>query len=151
MSETAAPTVPEGWKPVRPHAGFFGRTGSYHYRHVAPGATHWAFRADDTQVNPNGTVHGGLLMTFVDHVAGAAVHRAIDKRACATVSLNSDFLAAARPGDWIEGVAEVTKTTRTLVFVRARLWSGERVILTATGIWKILANKRHAATAAASA
>lgn len=141
MSDRQAPDVPEGWKPVRMHPGFFMRTGAYHYRHRGPGVTHWAFRADDGHLNANGTVHGGMLMTFADHVAGAAVFRAVEKRPCATVSLNSDFLSAAKAGDWIEGVAEVTRTTRTLVFVRARIWTEDRTILTATGIWKIFGDR----------
>ena len=143
MSESSAPGVPEGWKVVPPRPGFFGRSASYFYRHVAPGTTHWAFRADESQVNPNGTVHGGLLMTFADHVGGAATDRAIAKRPCATVSLNADFLASARPGDWVEGAAEVTRSTRSLVLIRASIWVGDKTILTATGIWKILGDGRR--------
>ena len=144
MSESPASGIPDGWKSVPPRPGFFGRSASYFYRHVAPGTTHWAFRADESQVNPNGTIHGGLLMTFADHVGGAATDRAIDKRPCATVSLNADFLSSARPGDWVVGAAEVTRTTRTLVFIRARIWVDDKTILTATGIWKILADRRAA-------
>jgi len=141
MSEVQAIAVPDGWKPVRMHPGFFMRTGSYNYQHQGPGVTHWAFRADDGHLNANGTVHGGMLMTFADHVAGAAVFRAVNKRPCATVTLNTDFLAAAKSGDWVEGVAEVTRTTRSLAFVRVKIWSEDRTILTATGIWKIFGER----------
>ena len=59
-----------------------------------------------------------------------------------TVSLNSDFLGAGRVGDWIEGSATITRTTRELIFARAELGSARHPILSVSGVWKIVA-KRH--------
>ena len=80
----------------------------------------------------------GMLMTFIDRTLGSLVWHAIDGRPCATVSLNTDFLAPARPGDWIECRGQVTRQTRALVFVRGELTTADRTLMTASGVWKKL-------------
>lgn len=80
------------------------------------------------------TVHGGVLTALADLVLGMTVRETGD--AAATISLNCDFVAAAQVGDWIEGEAEVTRRTRSVVFVRGTLRCGDRTLLCASGVWK---------------
>ncbi len=96
--------------------------------------------AEPQHLNPNGVVHGGALMTFADTVMGAAVYY-LAKRPCATISMNSDFLAAAPSDRWIDAAVTVTRQTNSLTFARCELAAGGTVLLTAAGIWKLFQPK----------
>lgn len=98
----------------------------------------FAFRATMRHCNARGVVHGGMLMTFADQALGLTVQRALGSLDVATVSLNCDLVAGAVPGDLIEGEAEVTRISRSIVFVRGTLRCGERILMNASGLWKRL-------------
>lgn len=132
---TSAP--PEGFIPIDEPPGFDAMVGPYYRKQTDDGPVHGVL-AEARHLNPGGVIHGGMLMTFIDRTLGALVWHAIGGRPCATVSLNTDFLAPARPGDWIECRGQVTRQTRALVFVRGELTTGDRTLMTASGIWKKL-------------
>lgn len=98
----------------------------------------FAFRATERHCNARGVVHGGMLLTFADQVLGLSVQRAVGSLDVATVSLNCDLVAGAVPGDLIEGEAEITRISRSIVFVRGTLGCGERTLMNASGLWKRL-------------
>jgi acyl-coenzyme A thioesterase PaaI-like protein len=52
--------------------------------------------------------------------------------------LNTHFLAAVTPGEFVELRGEVTRATKGLVFVRGKLSVGERDVAAVDGIWRIL-------------
>ena len=43
-----------------------------------------------------------------------------------------------RPGEWVEGTAQVTRATRSLAFARAEVTCGGRAVLTAEGVFKLM-------------
>jgi acyl-coenzyme A thioesterase PaaI-like protein len=53
------------------------------------------------------------------------------------VALTCDFLAPGRLGEVIESRIRVTRRTRTMVFLSAEVAAGERLLLVASGVWKI--------------
>jgi acyl-coenzyme A thioesterase PaaI-like protein len=67
-----------------------------------------------------------------------AVWESAGRKPCTTVQLNTHFIAPARIGDFVESRAEVMRATRTVVFVRGMLVVGDRTIVSADGVWKIL-------------
>jgi acyl-coenzyme A thioesterase PaaI-like protein len=52
--------------------------------------------------------------------------------------MNTHFLAAVTPGDFVELRGEVTRATRGLVFVRGILAVGETDVAAIDGIWRVL-------------
>ena len=95
------------------------------------------FRALGHHCNLHGIVHGGWLMAFTDGVLGAAVWEATKMRSV-TLRMNSDFIAMVRAGEWVEGRGLVTRATRSLVFARAELTAGGKIVLTAEGVFKLM-------------
>jgi acyl-coenzyme A thioesterase PaaI-like protein len=95
------------------------------------------FRALPRHANGFGIVHGGWLMAFTDGVLGAAVWEATKARSV-TLRMNSDFIGMVRVGEWVEGRGTVTRATRSLVFARAELTVGDKVVLTAEGVFKLM-------------
>ncbi len=103
------------------------------------------FRALQRHCNGFGIVHGGWLMTFTDGVLGGAVYEATRVRSV-TLRMNCDFVGMVRAGEWVEGRAEVTRATRSLVFARAALTVGDKTVFTAEGVFKLMTggNRRPA-------
>jgi uncharacterized protein (TIGR00369 family) len=105
---------------------------------LEPGHARFGFRAAPQHANPFGIVHGGMLVTVVDTMMGSTVFRSLKGQTCATTSLTTDFLSAARVGDWIEGEASLTRLTKAVAFVRGNLFVGDRQVLSAAGTWAII-------------
>lgn len=98
----------------------------------------WGFRAEPHHCNPYGMLHGGMAVALADTMMGSLVFHAINGAPCATISLNTEFLAAAESGAWIEGHAKLLRRGRKVCFVRADLTSADRLIMTASGAWAII-------------
>ncbi len=138
MRSADAPGPPAGYRPMTRPGGFEELIGPIYGAKAGDGDYRLAFRAEDRHGNPQGVVHGGMLMTLVDAVMGIAVYRAIGKRRCATISLNCSFVASGRVGDWLEASAEVVRRGRSVVFMRGDIHAGDRRLITADGVWKVL-------------
>lgn len=133
-------TPPEGYEHCSLPIGEFG--DSLGPLFMRPNGSGFACRMLPRHRNPRGAVHGGVLLSLADQVLGLTVYQATGQTLSATVTLNCDFVEAAFPGDLIEGEATVTRVTGSVVFVQGTLRRGERVILTASGIWKRLQDSR---------
>jgi len=92
--------------------------------------------------NPAGAVHGGVLMAFADHGLSFLAWEAAERAPCTTIQLNTHFLDAIKPGEFLELRGEVTRRTRGLVFVRgviaARDEHNMREAGAIDGIWRVL-------------
>ena len=98
----------------------------------------FAFVVADKHMNSGGTVHGGMLMAFMDVAMSKSARAAAgDAKSCNTVSLNCDFVGPGRLGDTIEARVWVTRRARTMVFLSGELVAGDRKLLVATGLWKV--------------
>jgi uncharacterized protein (TIGR00369 family) len=100
----------------------------------------FAFVTAEKHMNAAGTVHGGMLMTLADVAMGQTARHAAGGKTCSTVSLNCDFVGPGRLGDLIEARVRVTRASRTMIFLSGEIVAGERVLLVATGLWKIIAD-----------
>lgn len=128
----------DGWKQVDARGGFFDVIGPVWRRRDADQTVHYAFRAGPGHENGNGVVHGGMLMALADHTLGSLVYESAGRKLCSTLSLNSNFLAPARAGDWVEARARIVRRGRGVVFVDGDVLAGDKICLTAAGVWKII-------------
>jgi len=135
--DVAAPSefeVPEGYVALDWRRGFVHQVGPL-YRRMANDAFTMAFRVEPHHTNGMSNAHGGMLMTFADMAWGHIV--AVETSSFwVTVRLNVDFLSSAHLGDWVEGGSEVLSAEDGLYVVRGKVWSGDRTLLTGTGIFK---------------
>jgi uncharacterized protein (TIGR00369 family) len=131
--------LPEGAEEVS-IAGFNRYIGPlYRLAEAEAGAVkRFAFFVADKHMNAAGSVHGGMLMTFMDVAMSQTSRIASGAARCSTVSLNCDFLGPGRLGDMIEARVRVTRRSRTMVFLSGELVAGDRTLLVATGLWKIV-------------
>ena len=113
--------------------------------HVGPvweqgetGARRFAFRVDKRHINMRGVIHGGMLMTFADAALGQAAWDACDHANCVTLTMQSQFLAPAREGDWIEVAPVLTRRTRALMFLRGDFTVEGEPVFSVSSVWKVL-------------
>jgi uncharacterized protein (TIGR00369 family) len=69
-------------------------------REVAEGTTTWEYTVDPAHFNPNGVLHGGVLMSLLDTAMGHAVALAVapQGRINAAAQFNIHFLVPIRDG-----------------------------------------------------
>ncbi|MDI3306341.1 MAG: PaaI family thioesterase [Acetobacteraceae bacterium] len=128
--------ISAGWKRMDAE-GYPALIGPFFAKREGEG-WRYGFLAEPRHRNAGGVVHGGMLMSFADDVLGITVWTAAGRKPCTTVQLNTQFIAPVRVGDFVEGRAEVLRTTRSVLFVRGMLTVGDRTVAHADGVWKIL-------------
>ena len=102
--------------------------------------TEYEFKAtiNANHLNAAGITHGGYLSALVDAGAGTAAHRAAGNAPCVTISLDLKFIGASKIGDEITGYTKILKRTNTLIFLFSELKCNNKIITSASGVWKIL-------------
>ena len=118
--------------------GFMKYNGGVMFRNISN--TEYEFKSVITEnhLNAAGITHGGYLSALIDAGAGSAAHRSADNALCVTISLELKFIGASKEGDEITGRVKILKKTKTLVFLFCELSCNDKIIASASGIWKIL-------------
>ncbi len=134
-----AADVPAGFRRFRGTTGFIGVNGPLFFLHDGP-LFKLGFRVEERHCNPIGSCHGGMLATFADMlmpIGAITLVPELRQRFLPTVSLQVDFMASAQVGDWVEGEAQVLRTTRTMVFAQGLVTSAGKTALRCSGVFKI--------------
>lgn len=99
----------------------------------------FAFQVEERHLNQNGVCHGGAMMTFADIALGRAGRTTLrpGEDSAVTISLNVDFVAAAKPGEWVVATVGVLRRTKRLIFTQATMAVCEKVVASARGIFAI--------------
>jgi uncharacterized protein (TIGR00369 family) len=140
MTDVVSPTAPfdpaaEGWEPV-PSAAFGTLVGPIWQREEGD-RMRFGLVVAPKHTNRAGNVHGGMLMTLADQALAFTARKATGK-AHATMELHIHFVGVVRLGEFVEARAEVVRATRSVVFLEAKMFVGDRLVLTTSGIWKII-------------
>jgi uncharacterized protein (TIGR00369 family) len=134
--------VPAGFTPLNWRRGFGQVMGTLYERMEADGGFTRAFLVEERHTNGMQNCHGGMLMAFADMVFGHSVSLTKRDRHWVTIRMLTDFLSPARLGDWVEGTSQIVGQNGDLYTSRGRLWVGERVVMTGTGIFKFAAPRK---------
>ena len=118
--------------------GFMKHNGGVLFRALSE--TEYEFKSiiNENHLNSIGITHGGYLSALIDAGSGTAAHRAAGNLPCVTVSLDLKFIGVSRAGDEIKGFTKILKKTNTLVFLFCELKCNDKIITSASGVWKIL-------------
>lgn len=135
---TNAPAILDGWtkwggeEPFEDHAGpFYMKINNEGDQHLS------AFICEKRHLNGGGYLHGGMLMSFADYALFVIAHDTLREEHAVTVSCSTEFLKGAAPlGEPVFARGEVTRDTRTMVFLRGEIYVGDDTLATFTGILK---------------
>ena len=98
-----------------------------------------AMRISQRHTNMRGIAHGGMLSSLADSALGIGLALQCEGRhSFVTVSLSTDFIAAARPGEWVEAHIDIQKLGSRLAFATCFLQVGTRRILGASGVFAVM-------------
>ena len=134
MSENTPPPLPGNWSRLS-----ISNTGAWT---VGPlwvdrAAMAMAMQVQDHHCNALGTMHGGAMATFLDGQAMPGITLLPDgSNHTPTISLNVDYLAPPKSGDWLLVETNIVKTTRNMIFTQALARVGDIIVARSTAIYK---------------
>ena len=138
LTDAQAAAIPEGYSQLNWSRGFGRQIGPLYERRARPGEATLGFRVEEHHTNGMANCHGGMLTSFADMAWGRVI--SVERsHFWVTVRLTCDFLSAAHLGDWVEGAGELLSDQAEVFTVRGRIWSGERLLMTGTGVFKAIA------------
>ena len=118
--------------------GFMKHNGGLLFKNISDVEYEFKSVVNKNHLNAAEITHGGYLSALIDAGAGTAAYRASGNTPCVTISLDLKFIGATRKGDEIIGFVKIQKKTRTLIFLICHLECNNKIVASASGIWKIL-------------
>jgi uncharacterized protein (TIGR00369 family) len=119
--------------------GFIKHIGGIEFKKISENNFEFQSKVQNFNLNSAGISHGGYIAAILDNGMGSAAHKVInDVKRCVTISLDIKFIGSSKENDILIGKVNITKKTKTLIFVKAELFQAENIIATASGIWKII-------------
>ena len=121
--------------------GFMKHNGGVLFRNISENEYEFKTKITKNHLNMAGITHGGYLSALIDAGAGTAAHRSAENAPCVTISLDEGNI------DWndeplkIIGKVKILKKTKTLVFLFCELKCNDKIITSASGVWKILTKR----------
>ena len=132
------PAIPEGFFPAKVPGEFLLHNGPL-YGKWTPERVYLGFRVEPRHSNPLGICHGGMLATLCDMLVPLAnIYRPDGVRQfLPTISLHIDYMGPSRVGAWVQGEAEVLKTTRNMLFGQGLVTADGEPALRFNGVFKL--------------
>ena len=118
--------------------GFMKHNGGLLFKVISEKEYLFKTTIKENHLNAAGITHGGFIAAFVDAGAGTAAHRASDQNPCVTISLELKFISPVQLGQELVGKTKIQKKTKSMVFLTCELTCANKIVATASGVWKIL-------------
>ena len=118
--------------------GFMKHNGGLLFKTISENEYEFKTTIKENHLNAAGITHGGFIAAFVDAGAGTAAHRSADQNLCVTISLELKFITAVQLGQELIGRTKIQKKTKTMVFLTCELSVSNKIVATASGVWKML-------------
>lgn len=118
--------------------GFMKYNGGVLFKTISQDEYHFKATIKENHLNAAGITHGGFIAAFVDAGAGTAAHRSAESNPCVTVSLELKFISTVRLGQELIGKTKIQKKTKSMIFLTCELLVANKIVATASGVWKIL-------------
>ena len=131
--------IPAGFALLRVGGEFIAVNGPFYLRRDGD-RVQLGFRVEPRHTNPMGICHGGMMASFCDMLLPLVAHRQvpeIGRRFLPTISLQIDYLAPSATGAWVQGEAQVLRTTRSMVFAQGLVTADGTPVARVSGIMKI--------------
>jgi len=118
--------------------GFMRHNGGLLFKKISENEYEFKTTIKENHLNSAGITHGGFIAAVIDAGAGTAAHRSTNQSPCVTISLELKFISAVKLGQELTGKAKIQKKTKSMVFLTCELSVANKIVATASGVWKIL-------------
>tara|TARA_Y100001970_G_scaffold290166_1_gene422845 strand:- start:961 stop:1362 length:402 start_codon:yes stop_codon:yes gene_type:complete len=126
------------FRQISKNSGFLKNNGGLLFRKIKGNLYEFKTKIKKIHLNKAKITHGGYICSIIDAGAGSAAYYCAKKKSCVTISLNIKFISPSKLNDEIIGLVKIDKKTNSLVFLSCILKSNNKIISSASGIWKIL-------------
>jgi acyl-coenzyme A thioesterase 13 len=142
--------IPVGFVPANFSPGFLDHSGPYFLKPVSPGFV-VGCRVSAHHMNYRDAAHGGVLATMADVALSWAIYSSeVPHPNVSTISLTTNFLSAARLGDWIEASSVIDRTGKNIAYVHGAIRTSAKLIMTMSGVFNVVRGEPHAVTGSAT-
>ena len=121
--------------------GFMQHNGGILFKTISKDEYHFKTTINKNHLNAAGITHGGFIAALVDAGAGTAAHRSAEGSPCVTISLELKFISPIQLGQELIGKTKIQKKTKSMVFLTCELVAENKIVATASGVWKMLNKK----------
>jgi acyl-coenzyme A thioesterase 13 len=129
---------PAHFTPAQFSEGFLDRSGPYFLRREASGII-VGLSVLEGHLNYVGRAHGGVLLTLADVAMSLQVYESEEPPlALVTNSITTNFVGAAKLGDWLEAHARIDRLGKRIAYTSGEIRRGEEIVATMTGVFTIL-------------
>ena len=118
--------------------GFMKHNGGLLFKNISENEYQFKTVIKENHLNAAGITHGGFLSAVVDAGAGTAAHRTANNSPCVTISLELKFISAVKLHQELIVFVKIQKKTKSMVFLTCELKASDKIVATASGVWKIL-------------
>ena len=118
--------------------GFMKHNGGLLFKTISENEYQFKTVITENHLNAAGITHGGFISAVVDAGAGTAAHRAAGNSPCVTISLELKFISPVKIDQVLLGTTKIQKKTKSMVFLTCELKVSDKIVATASGVWKIL-------------
>ncbi len=129
---------PDGFVSAEFSAGFLDHGGPYFLKAREGIPMLIGLRICAHHINYTDTAHGGVLSTFADVALSHAVYDAERPRLTpSTITLQVNYLSAARLGDWLEGDVRIDRLGGRTAYTSGQIMRAGEPIATMSGVFAI--------------
>ena len=118
--------------------GFMKHNGGLLFKTISENEYQFKTKINENHLNSAGITHGGFIAAVVDAGAGTAAHRVADNNPCVTISLELKFISPVKLNQELIGITKIQKKTKSMVFLTCELKVENKIVATASGVWKKL-------------
>jgi len=118
--------------------GFMKHNGGLFFKTISEKEYEFKATINENHLNSAGITHGGFMSALVDAGAGTAAHRSAGNSPCVTISLELKFISPVKLGQDLLGKTKIQKKTKSMIFLTCELKVENKIVATASGVWKIL-------------
>jgi len=105
---------------------------------IGDGRARFELAVEGKHLNPNGTLHGGVVYSLADSAMGAALFAELDAgEICVTLEIKMQYLAAVTGGALAVEATVVNRTKRIGVMEAKVFGDADRLVAIATGTFYI--------------
>ena len=123
--------------------GFMKHNGGILFKNISETEYEFKAKINENHLNKAGITHGGFICSLIDAGAGTAAYKSAANTSCVTISLDVKFITATKIGDEILGFTKILKKTKSMIFLICHLKSKDKIVASASGVWKILKTKPY--------
>ena len=120
------------------NTGFMSHIGGLSLKKIDSNNFEFSVVVKEMHLNSGKITHGGFLSTIADTGMGTAAHILAENRRCVTISLDIKFISAALLDQTLKGKVKIQRKTKSLIFITCEILNSESIVITASGVWKIL-------------